>query len=344
MLNTLRPPIEYMSANQQNNGQSRTPIGAGSGMVPVGMQSLGGFDGGGAVLRLMSYSEKMTPPPNENSTDYWKGFVESFYAENGVMRLALFDTDRKELRNFDLPAPFLHRFYHMLYDMGGVASIQLVFESTQEFLQAPNSRMVVCPHASMIYHYQNGVKVINVGRLRCVFDPKIKYFEFITQHHEEYLPRSMLKQLQEDGSLYEDKASEKARRNSKSQKGLAINGGEILIPPRTVTSFGLPEQTMRVLEMFEGMWMLRDLMQMCHSQNSSPTESLHLFTQNVTSAPFTNPPMTATEQVPGVTTLHHGLPSPATQTSQYPSTPPNSQKLTDSTTSSHPTSTLQQWL
>lgn len=83
-----------------------------------------------------------------------------FFAENGVFRYTLPNTDENEQseKSYDITFHALPRFFHTQFD-SGVKNIQLVMDKTTE-LQPNNGRHVIeNSKASMVYWFEGGSHV-----------------------------------------------------------------------------------------------------------------------------------------------------------------------------------------
>lgn len=153
---------------------------------------------GQCTLKLLSFAEHLNGFPGskgKDDTQYWDNFVRMFFAENGVFRYTLPNTDENEQseKSYDITFHALPRFFHTQFD-SGVKNIQLVMDKTTE-LQPNNGRHVIeNSKASMVYWFEGGSHIVATGTLRATFDPqqKMDLLEFITSSHEEYISRKLV--------------------------------------------------------------------------------------------------------------------------------------------------------
>lgn len=88
-----------------------------------------------------------------------------FFAENGVFRYTLPNTDENEQseKSYDITFHALPRFFHTQFD-SGVKNMQLIMDKTTE-LQPSNGRHVIeTSKASMVYWFEGGSHV-SVSRM-----------------------------------------------------------------------------------------------------------------------------------------------------------------------------------
>ncbi|CAG8703925.1 29547_t:CDS:2, partial [Racocetra persica] len=89
---------------------------------------------------------------------------------------------------------------------------------------------VLCPSASIVYHYSNGIQVVAPGQLTVIFNASLKMmdFDFVTTRYTEYLPKQRIH--------------------------------EFIQIPSPLNEYGIPHKTMRCLEVGEGVDYMHEVM------------------------------------------------------------------------------------
>ncbi|KAG2216284.1 hypothetical protein INT45_008857 [Circinella minor] len=124
-----------------------------------------------AVLKLMQFSDRLSPGNEATELSTWTNFVDDFFTRTGSLKFTLWNasTEEKKLHN----------------------------QTNEYFLSS--GMLLECPRSSFIYRYDNGSLVILFGVLSVVLllDPssgnlKIERFDFECSKHEEFVARQSI--------------------------------------------------------------------------------------------------------------------------------------------------------
>lgn len=125
--------------------------------------------------------------------NYWLSFVDRFFSTRGVLRHSVWYSDENSHKQFEVSYPALPRYFHTHFE-SGVQNMQLITGSPTEKSLPNNGNYIASPKSNFIYWFDNGSQLVATGDLRAHFDAeeKIELLEFITNDHQEYLPRKTL--------------------------------------------------------------------------------------------------------------------------------------------------------
>ncbi|KAK9766993.1 hypothetical protein K7432_003508 [Basidiobolus ranarum] len=243
--------------------------------VPNGAQTTPAIPGA-AVYRLVQYGEHLSPMSEASKFDieHWRKFTSEFYAESGLMKYSVRNSQFKDVRVFELNTSLLPRFYLINFE-SGVTEMNLTLENPQEYVLPNESHVVECTRANFIYHFDNDVQVTVSGILRVAFNAqlKIELMEFHSSHHNEYLSRSFLLSLAQQASDAKDASGKPKMKASNSDDDL------IDLPPSCVNEYGVPIKTMRCLEISEVIFHMRDLISYSLEFNTGAIQSLQKYAE-----------------------------------------------------------------
>lgn len=115
---------------------------------------------GVGVLRLHQFIDRLasfnTRENNQmqmqNSIEHWHAFVSDLFTPTGLMRQQLLNTDKNELKQFEIPTSLLARYFFTLFE-SGIQQIQMMVEHPREHAAA-NATLVVSQKATFIYWFQ----------------------------------------------------------------------------------------------------------------------------------------------------------------------------------------------
>ncbi|ODQ56339.1 hypothetical protein SAICODRAFT_28550 [Saitoella complicata NRRL Y-17804] len=226
---------------------------------------------GAAILRLLNYCNHLSSPGQDRSIASWKRFISEYYADNGVMRYTLFNTLHRESKQFEISTAVLPRYYCTTYE-SGVKRIQLILEDPSEHSTNNNGYYVECSRASIVYWFATGCQVVATGNLRVYFGAyqtgiKIEAFEFLTNHHEEFVPMRPRQSPRVPGAS-PNSPPVKSEENDRDPRTT------VSAPESAINEFGVTLKTMRCLEIAESISHMSDLITFSRQQGSSPIQAL----------------------------------------------------------------------
>ncbi|KAJ7638377.1 LIM-domain binding protein-domain-containing protein [Roridomyces roridus] len=259
---------------------------------------------GQGLVRVMQFSGLLSCDTAQVQSQklrlsYWDTLIREYFTPKAIMKLTLWrDSMKNEAKPFEIGVPILPRFF-LVTTQSGVKSMSLTLDGARERLYAPGHAIVECVTAVWTYRYNNGHIVTLRGPLTvrlviCSPTPhtqqanggpsyvlKFDDFEFDAHMHDKYIAlESISGQRKPDepppangvgGVGDEDKKWEEPR--------LLIENGSI--PGEPVNAFGIPQATMRCLELAESVGQMADLISFAKDQEVGPLSALKTFADKI---------------------------------------------------------------
>ncbi|KAJ6612158.1 LIM-domain binding protein-domain-containing protein [Mycena sp. CBHHK59/15] len=249
---------------------------------------------GQGLIRVMQFSgllgsETAAVQSQKLHLSYWDNLIREYFTPKAIMKLTLWrDSMKNEAKPFEIGVPILPRFF-LVTTQSGVKSMSLTLDGARERLFAPGHAIVECVTAVWTYRYNNGHIVTLRGPLTahlviCSPAPhhpaapqgsgtppyvlKFDDFEFDAHSHDKYIALESIvgsRKVEEpapaaNGAGDEDKKWEEPR--------LLIENGSI--PGEPVNAFGIPQATMRCLELAESVGQMAELISFAKEQDVGP--------------------------------------------------------------------------
>ncbi|KAF8211661.1 LIM-domain binding protein [Mycena galopus ATCC 62051] len=233
---------------------------------------------GQGLIRVMQFSGLLgsdTPTGQKLHLSYWENLIQEYFTPKAIMKLTLWrDSLKNEAKPFEIGVPILPRFF-LVTTQSGVKSMSLTLDGARERLFRPGHAIVECVSAVWTCRYSNGHIVTLRGPLTahlviCATPPqshsalptnggpppyqlKFDDFEFDAHSHDKYIALESISGSRRPeeaapapangtgngaGTSDEDKKWEEPRQ-------IIENGS---IPGEPVNAFGIPQATMRCLE------------------------------------------------------------------------------------------------
>lgn len=105
-----------------------------------------------------SYHNQVQARMQANDLGYWHAFVDNFFSQKGVLRQALWHSETKENKHFELSTPSLPRYYWAHFN-SGITNIQMTFSNAIEKNLPGVGHSVESPKSSFVYWFTNGHQV-----------------------------------------------------------------------------------------------------------------------------------------------------------------------------------------
>lgn len=277
---------------------------------------------GQGLIRVMQFSGLLssdTPQIQSQKLQltYWDDLIREYFTPKAIMKLTLWrDSMKNEAKPFEIGVPILPRFF-LVTTQSGVKSMSLTLDGARERVYAPGHAVVECVTAVWTYRYNNGHIVTLRGPLTahlviCSPAPhpqpgaiqnrgappyilKFDDFEFDAHSHDKYIALESIagpRKTEEPpptvngpGLADEEKKWEEPR--------LLIENGSI--PGEPVNAFGIPQATMRCLELAESVGQMADLISFAKEQDVGPLSALKSFADKIR------------EEQPGLSTAMNGF-------------------------------------
>ncbi|KAI0318107.1 LIM-domain binding protein, partial [Amylostereum chailletii] len=233
---------------------------------------------GQATLRMLQLSGMLSMDvPEKLQLSYWGDLIDSFFVPSAVVKLQLWkDNQNAEAKIFEVGTPILPRFF-LVTTQSGVKSMSLTLDGAREVVTGPNLVVVEVVSAVWTYKYQNGYTITLRGPLSaqmCFVSPpngasvqslaqphaqlKIAGMSFSSEKFEKFIsfdaihgqlmdpivktPRLRQTQAPINGVLTPAKAEDEKWEEPRMLYERAT------IPAEPVNAFGIPQATMRCLE------------------------------------------------------------------------------------------------
>ncbi|KAJ8661665.1 hypothetical protein O0I10_002472 [Lichtheimia ornata] len=249
--------------------------------------SVGTNQAGHAVLKLMQFSDRLTPGSEATDIGVWNNFVDDFFMPNSLFKFTLWHSETGKKRQHTIGRPCIARIFQTQYQCG-VTSIQLTLDQTNIFFM-PKGTMLECPRSSFIYRYDNGSLVVLAGTLivELMLDSrtnslKIERFNFECTIHEEFIARQHINTS--------PAAATKKKSKQNSKKGATSQ----IIPESVITPWGVPERIVQLLLLSDTALTFADIPLVAMLADLPPLLSMRLRTQVISESIFKNRPAPVT--------------------------------------------------
>ncbi|KAK0231320.1 LIM-domain binding protein-domain-containing protein [Armillaria fumosa] len=349
-----RPSSSHTPRITQSQLPTNNALATG-GRIPV-TTALGSGQG---LTRLLQFSGNLS---NESKTklqlSWWNDLIKEYFTPRAVMKITLWkDNQKTEAKPFEIGVPILPRFF-LVTTQSGVKSMTLTLDGARERMYSQGHSVVECVTAVWTYKYNNGYTVTLRGPLTAhvvVVSPqapatnhvlKFDDFQFDANYHDKFISiESIMGQrmiespktprirnvptpgpngfsIQDD----EDKKWEEPR--------IIIERGSI--PGEPVNAFGIPQATMRCLELAESVAQMTDLITFSNDTKLGPIDALNKYADRLRGSMPMIPPLSGGQHmINGMNQMNTGVgmmshpfasfptSSPMGSTTLYSSAPPS---------------------
>ncbi|KAF9057310.1 LIM-domain binding protein-domain-containing protein [Panaeolus papilionaceus] len=257
---------------------------------------------GQGVLRLLQFSGVLA---NESKMklqlSYWNDLVKEYFTPKAIMKLTLWkDNQRNEAKPFEIGVPILPRFF-LVTTQSGVKSMTLSLDGARERQFGQGHYVVECVGAIWTYKYTNGYIVTLRGPLTAHvlinatappgqpqgYTFRFEELQFDANFHDKYIALDSIagkrsidgrrSPIAEDGpSNSPGQGSQSSQSQSQHHKWeeprIMLEGASI--PGEPVNAFGIPQATMRCLELAESVSSMADLITFANETGLGPQAAL----------------------------------------------------------------------
>ncbi|KAF9268326.1 hypothetical protein L218DRAFT_893298 [Marasmius fiardii PR-910] len=269
---------------------------------------------GQGLLRLMQFSGVLANDSKTKlQLSWWNDLVRDFFTPKAIMKYTLWkDNQRTEAKVFEIGVPVLPRFF-LVTAQSGVKSMTLTLDGARERIYDYGHAVVECVSAIWTYKFSNGYTVALKGPmtvhvvLTAAQPPnasghphqmggnyflKFENFEFEARSHEKYIAleaivglrslesprmarggngRHSVNGMPTSGST--DSVMDQQDEDKKwEEPRITIERG--VIPGEPVNAFGIPQATMRCLELSDSCADMADLIIFSAESNLGPLDAL----------------------------------------------------------------------
>ncbi|PFH50567.1 hypothetical protein AMATHDRAFT_60844 [Amanita thiersii Skay4041] len=254
---------------------------------------------GQGLMRLLQFSGLLaSESPKKLHLSWWEEFVKEYFTPSAIMKITLWkDSLRAEAKPFDIGVPILPRFF-LVTTQSGVKSMTLSLDGARERMYArePRHSVVECLTAVWTYKYNNGYTVTLRGPLTAhvvataptpgsdaysVFHTgqrhlKFDNLSFEADHHDKYI---LLDTVMTNGTSIQQQQQQQDEEKKWEEPKILIERS--LIPGEPVNAFGIPQATMRCLELAESVGQMSDLIVYSTENKLGPLEALKKFAAQI---------------------------------------------------------------
>lgn len=262
---------------------------------------------GQGLIRLLQFSGNLSSEnPKKLQLSWWNDLVKEYFTPKAVMKLTLWkDNEKAEAKPFEIGVPILPRFF-LVTTQSGVKSMTLSLDGARERIYSQGHAVVECVTAVWTYKYSNGYTVTLRGPLtahvviastqssssqltaaQASYQLKFDHFQFDANHHDKSIALdSIVGQRQFEapkirhvvsptpgGSSMQQQQREEDKKWEEPR--VVIEHG--FLPGEPVNAFGIPQATMRCLELAESVGAMGDLMNFSNENQLGPLEALSKF-------------------------------------------------------------------
>ncbi|KAF7354861.1 hypothetical protein MSAN_01400600 [Mycena sanguinolenta] len=260
---------------------------------------------GQGLMRVMQFSgllgvDAPTVQSQKLHLSYWDNLVREYFTPKALVKLTLWrDSLKNEAKPFEIGVPILPRFF-LVTTQSGVKSMSLTLDGARERLYQPGHAIVECVSAVWTCRYSNGHIVTLRGPLTahliiCTVPPqsvppngasppyvlKFDDFEFDATSHDKYIALESI-----SGARRTEEAPPPTPANGVgSGSGAGADEDKkweeprqiidnASIPGEPVNAFGIPQATMRCLELAESVGQMAELISFAKEQEVGPLDAL----------------------------------------------------------------------
>ncbi|KII95981.1 hypothetical protein PLICRDRAFT_97505, partial [Plicaturopsis crispa FD-325 SS-3] len=231
---------------------------------------------GQGLVRLLQFSGILASKHKAKlQLSYWDQLVKEYFTPKAMMKFTLWkDNQRNEAKPFEIGVPILPRFF-LVTSQAGVDSMTLSLDGARERLLNPGHAVVECVTAVWTYKYTNGYTVTLRGPLTAhvllvphaapsaqqaaqnlSYSLKFENLQFDANFHDKYIAlESVMGQRVMESPRMRNAPTPTAsgtaaqqRAEDKKWEEPRVTIERASIPGEPVNAFGIPQATMRCLE------------------------------------------------------------------------------------------------
>ncbi|TFK56243.1 hypothetical protein OE88DRAFT_1652902 [Heliocybe sulcata] len=364
-----RPPIPPQNTGEQGHMRRTTvPGDHGSGVMPAPIrQPMMSYPigSGQGFLKMAAFSLMLNTEHTEKTTyNFWERQINEHFGRKATFKFTLWkDNQRNEAKPFEIGIPILPRFF-LVTHQSGVKAMQIAMDGARERLVNHTSAMVESQSATWSFRYGSGYIVTLRGVMlvvvSCAPGPanmpsyKIEQISFDAHFHDkvislEYLFLNRMVMPNESPKTPRSRPPNQQREDERRiEDGIMVIDRQAM-PPEPVNAFGIPQATMRCLELAESVSQMQDLINYSTENGLGPVEALKRYAQKLRETQGPTSGMPSTSQAIGPSSLHgdgsstssafshaNGVAGPSSSTLYPPLGNPSNTQSTPSSLSQNP--------
>ncbi|KAK2462278.1 hypothetical protein APHAL10511_005584 [Amanita phalloides] len=263
---------------------------------------------GQGIQRLLQFSGILAnESPKKLHLSWWEECIKEYFTPSAIMKITLWkDNQRTEAKPFEIGVPILPRFF-LVTTQSGVKSMTLSLDGARErpYPRNPHHCIIECPSAVWTYRYSNGYTVTLRGPMTAhvvMSQPtlsssdaasnfqggqrhlKFENLQFDADQHDKFIMLdTVMSSRLSDSSIRKEPALTANGIQIQFQDDVTrweeprIMIERCLIPGEPVNAFGIPQATMRCLELAESVGQMTDLIVYSTENNLGPLAALKKF-------------------------------------------------------------------
>ncbi|KAF7776422.1 hypothetical protein Agabi119p4_4815 [Agaricus bisporus var. burnettii] len=312
------------------------------------------------LLRLLQFSSFLSSESKTKlQLAWWNDLIREYFTPKAYMKLTLWkDNQRKEAKPFEIGVPILPRFF-LVTTQSGVKSMSLSLDGARERYITTGHCIVECVSAVWTYKYNNGYTVTLRGALSAhviitatsapgaasqtsgqpnpPYSFKFDEFTFDANYHDKFIALDAIVGTRIRGprksTWVRNTSSPDVNSTSTDTSTSAAENDQRRIEPRVfikqcsvpgehhVNAFGIPQATMRFLELAENMDLMEELIIHSTDMHLDPLEALRSLASRIRQGPVSlpgTPSHTATTGDPATATATAAAGSVGAVVNGYP--------------------------
>ncbi|KAF5372051.1 hypothetical protein D9615_008059 [Tricholomella constricta] len=283
---------------------------------------------GQGLIRLLQFSGVLAAENKSQKLQlaWWSDLIKEYFTPKAMLKFTLWkDNQRNEAKPFEIGVPILPRFF-LVTTQSGVKSMTLSLDGARERIYGAGHSIVECVTAIWTYKYNNGYTVTLRGPLTvhvvvtATLPPgtaqapqsgpgvalKFEDFQFDANYHDKYIaldsitgPRTMgspkTPRVRNTATPMSNGASTSQQQQQQFEEDKKWEEPRVTIematiPGEPVNAFGIPQATMRCLELAESVSAMADLITYSTEQQLGPLDALQKFAAKIREIQPFNPP------------------------------------------------------
>ncbi|CAL1702021.1 unnamed protein product [Somion occarium] len=274
---------------------------------------------GPGIGRLLFFSGMLATETSDRfQLSHWQNIVNLYYLPHAVFKFTLWkDNQRTEAKPFEIGVPILPRFF-LVTSQSGVKTMHLNLDGARERPAGMLNRTIVeCTQAIWTFRYVNGYVVTLRGPLSATLTitpmpsvtggppvpvAKFESMTFDAHHHEKTIsldaivgnrltdsPRTPRAPVPRTPTMnVNDRGPSQVEEEDGRSDEPRIIVDRATMPAEPVNAFGIPQATMRCLELAESVAQMSDLIQFSKDYDLGPLDALKNFARSLRDAQSTN--------------------------------------------------------
>ncbi|TFK88377.1 hypothetical protein K466DRAFT_547216 [Polyporus arcularius HHB13444] len=263
--------------------------------------------------RILQFSGQLAQDNNERlKMSYWNRVVQMYFSEKATIKLTLWkDNQQVEAKPFEIAYPIFPRFF-CVTAQSGVKSQTITIDGARERLINPSRAIVECPNAAWTFRYTNGYSITLRGpftaeiivqpganpppprsagmpAIALNYDLMFERLQFDAFFHDKYIAFDSIvgeripdsPRIMPSPTGNPNGADEAGRYDPTRYEEPRYLIDHAIIPAEPINAFGIPQATMRCLELAESVAQMSDLIHFSVSNKMGPVDALSAYADKI---------------------------------------------------------------